>query len=292
MKVELFILLSSSGGSSGSWSDGEDSNTIVAIRKSSEEDNSNTIVAIRRFCCSYSCDGVLDASYKCNVCSMRMCEFCYSRCEEGHKCNYIIKLCPCCKEYITKDDGCNSIKCVKCNTFFDWNSRNIINNKIDYGINIQFMKILPSFNKLDLSSFCDGDTITLHGMYDHIFEFIRLYKQKLIDVLQSYNNYYIDNMKNIIISYLINKINLIQFERRINKIVKKNFYKKFIIKIILLAYDKSIDVFNNENSYLDELNNIINNTNNILKDIAKYLKYNNNIKIHHWFNLDGIKLLL
>ncbi len=87
-------------------------------------------------------------------------------------------------------------------------------------------------------------------------------------------------------------INLIQFEKQINKIAKLDYYKIYIIEIILLAYDEAINIFNNDNIYLLELNKIISKTNNILININKYLKYKNTIKLHHWFNIEGINILL
>ncbi len=283
-----------------------DSNTLVSIRSSDEESLdsnnnvairrlvvSNTIIANRRFSCSCSCDGFLDESYKCMVCLRYTCEKCYSVKEEGHFCNNTVniynisKKCPCCEEYITKDDGCNLIKCSKCNSYFDWNSNKIIDN-IDHIDHIN-QNNLHNFNKLDLSSFNNVDIITLRGMHEHIFEFIRLYRPKLIKKLKSFD-YINEKMRKNRISYLINKISQIQFEKNINKLLKFDYYERIIIKLILIAYDKAIIIFNNGNNYLEELNNIIRNTNNILIDIAKYLKYKNNIKIHHWFNLEGIKL--
>ncbi len=259
-----------------------DSNDIITVRRFRSD--SNAFITIRRFRCFNKCDGFLDEFYKCIVCSRRTCECCYSELNEGH---YCIKQCPCCGVNMIKDDGCDLIKCFYCETFFDWSSGKIINKQVNNDIKNIY---LPDFNKLNLLSFNDEDIITLRGMYDHIVEFIKLYKQKLIDKLKLYNNY--DKMKNLRISYLINKINLIQFEKKINKTLKQSYYKIIITKIILSVYDKAINVFNNKTNYLKELKQIINKTNDVLINTTKYLKYKNNIKIHHWFNLDGIEILL
>ncbi len=268
--------------------DGDVSNDLFADKHSKRSGEELSSQNSRRFKCSYSCDGFLDEFYKCAVCSRHTCEFCYGKLINGHKCNNCIKQCPYCEEYFIKDEGCNLIKCSKCNTVFDWESGNII--VTSYEDNHVTNLSLPSFNKLNLSSLSDEEIITLRGMYDHIFEFIKLYKQKLIDILNNHNTD--DYFKHIRISYLIDKITGLQFEKKTNKILKLDYYKKFIIYIIIFAYDKAISVFNNKNDYLKKLNEIINEINKIFKNTAKYFKYKDHVKIHHWFNLDGIKLLL
>ena len=59
-----------------------------------------------------------------------------------------------------------------------------------------------------------------------------------------------------------------------------------------MTYKKAIEVFNNGKDYLKELNNIITESNEMIINITKYFKYNNNIKILHWFNLNNIDKLL
>ncbi len=271
----------------------KNSNTLVAIESLSGYGNI-TIRRLSSFRCSYSCDGVLDEFYKCTVCLKITCSLCYSGLEEGHNCSNTINIyniskeCPSCKEYITKDDGCNIIKCINCNTSFEWNSGNINTNYQFNNIDNDNDLFLPMFNKLDLSSLNNEETVILRGMYDHIIEFIKFTKQKLINLLMLTNN----KMKDVRINYLINKITDTQFKKQINKILKFENYKKFIISIIILAYEKAINVFNNGENYLEKLNEIIVTTNFFITNITKYLKYTNNIKIHHWFNLNGVDVLL
>ena len=146
-----------------------------------------------------------------------------------------------------------------------------------------------AFHKLDLSSINIDDKITLQGMHDYIVEFIRFKALKLINILNLNN----DNKYKINrINYINNKINKLKFYRNIIKQSKLENYKTYIINIILIAYQKAIEVFNNGKEYLKELNKIITETNEIIINITKYLKYNNNIKILHWFNLNDIYKLI
>jgi hypothetical protein len=249
----------------------------------------NIVPKHSRLNCSYECNGFLDESYKCMVCSKLTCRLCFNNNDEDHDCSNIIKQCPNCNEYITKDEGCNNVKCVKCNVFFNWNSGKIINNKINISIDNFFPKKYIEFNKLDLSSMSDIDKITLHGIYKYVFEFIRFKALKIIDILNSYID---DKYKINRINYLNNKINKTKFYRNIIKQSKLENYKLYIINIILLAYQKAVDIFNNGDNYLIELNEIINNSNEMIINITKYFKYNNNIKILHWFNLNDIDKLM
>lgn len=243
--------------------------------------------------CSFVCEGFLDSSNKCMICCKITCIVCYSGAEEGHVCNNSInvynisKPCPKCSEFITREDGCNKIKCINCDVYFDWKSGQIINNTTN---NTNNNINLVAFNKIDLFSINSGDRIILEGMYNHINEFIRISSIKLIDELS--NNNMKNKLKNIRINYLNDKISKTKFNRQIIKISKFYNYRIYIINIILSAYNKAINVFNNGKNYLEELNEIINDTNIIIIKITNYLKYTNNIKILHWFNLNDIDKLI
>ncbi len=79
---------------------------------------------------------------------------------------------------------------------------------------------------------------------------------------------------------------------RFKKISKFDNYRLYIINIILNAYDKGLNIFNNiNNESIYKLNKIIYDTNNNIFKITKYFKYSNNIKIYHWFNLNDIDSL-
>jgi hypothetical protein len=244
--------------------------------------------------CSYECDGVLNEFYKCIVCSKLTCIHCYTGVEEGHVCPNLINItkgCPGCGEIFTKDNGCDKIKCIKCDTIFNWSTGKIINrNKYTIKIdNYLLNKNFVAFHKLDLSSISIDDKITLQGMHEHIVEFIRFQALKLINILNLNN----DNKYKINrINYINNKINKLKFYTNIIKQSKLENYKIYIINIILLAYQKAIELFNKGKDYLKELNDIIRETNEMIINITKYLKYNNNIKILHWFNLNNIDKLI
>ncbi len=259
-------------------------------------DNNN--IVIRRFMCS-SCEGFLDESYKCNICYKYTCEKCYNIKNEDHICSdssmnilNISKDCPNCGEFITKDDGCNIVKCIKCNITFDWNTRDIIsNNNINTSIGIgKFdMPKLIDYNKLNISSYSDENIITIRGIYQHINEFIRFKLKNFINMLNVNNT---EKLKKYRIDYINNNITKIQLYQKIIKIYKFENYRQYIIYIILFAYKKAIDIFNKGFDYLNELNVIINDTNSDIINITKYLKYTNNIKILHWFNINDIDKLI
>ena len=244
--------------------------------------------------CSYGCGEcvLVDESYKCMVCSKYTCGSCYIGIEENvglHKCN--IKPCPQCGVYLSKEGGCDLINCTNCNLNFKWSSDEIINNN---GVLLPELPNMVNFNKLDLASITKEENIIIRGMYEHINEFIRFIKINFLNLLSKDN----DNsrfFKTLRIDYLIDKINESKFYKQIIKVSKFENYKQFIINIIINAYNKAINIFNNikiDKDSINELNNIINNTNNKILSITKFLKYNNNIKIHHWFNINDINVIL
>jgi hypothetical protein len=149
---------------------------------------------------------------------------------------------------------------------------------------------LPSFNKLNTISLTNEDIIILRGMHEHIIEFIRLNMINFINILSNDN---IEKLKNIRINFLINKINESKFYNQIMKLYKSDNYRFYIINIILTAFEKAVKVFNNITKYsINDLNEIINNSNIKIKEITNFFKYNNKIKILHWFNLNDIESLL
>jgi hypothetical protein len=257
--------------------------------------NKNGVKESVNVLCSYGCNEVcvlVDESYKCIVCSKYTCGRCNSGIEENiglHKCN--IKPCPQCGIILNKDGGCDLINCTNCNLNFKWNSEEIINNN---GVLLPELPNIVNFNKLDLASINKEDCIIIRGMYEHINEFIRFIKINFLNLLSKDK----DNsrfFKKLRINYLINKINEAKFYKQIIKFSKFENYKQFIINIIINAYTDAINIFNNikiDNNSINKLNNIISNTNNKIISITQYLKYNNNIKIHHWFNLNNINFIL
>ena len=245
--------------------------------------------------CSYGCSEgslcVVDESYKCMVCSKYTCGRCYIGIGENvglHKCN--IKPCPQCGVNLSKDGGCDLINCINCNIYFKWSSGDIINQNSRF--DIPELPEVVNFNTLDLTSVTIEDSIIIRGMYEHIIEFIRFIKINFSNLLSKDNS---NIFKKLRIDYLINKISESKFYKQIIKVSKFEHYRLFIINIIINAYNEAINIFNNvkiNNESINKLNNIINNTNDKIISITKYLKYNNNIKIHHWFNLNDINAIL
>ncbi len=268
---------------------------LIQLRRSYLEND----IILRRFSCSF-CEGFLDGSYKCTICSKNTCEKCYSIKNEDHMCfdnsiNILEKCkdCPNCGEFMTKDDGCRLIKCIKCNTIFDWNNKEIISNIFEVPNNNFNIPILIDYKKINISSYSYENIITIRGIYEHINEFIRFKSKKYLSMLNvNILNFNIDRFKTYRIEYINNNINKKQFYKKIIKIYKFENYKQYIIYIILCAYKKAIEIFNNGCDYLNELNFVINDTNNYILNITKYFKYSNNIKILHWFNINDIDKII
>jgi hypothetical protein len=247
--------------------------------------------------CSYKCEGFLDVSYKCNICNKYTCIKCYSGTDNcnWHDCSNnvinvynISKPCPQCGVYIFKDEGCDTINCINCNKCFNWliyNNDNNINN-------INHIPSLLEINQLNTSHLNEDDTIIFKGIYNHIVEFKLFHMNKLLLILNNFNK--LDKFKQFRIDYLNDKINKIQFDKQIIKLSKFENYRMHISNIILDAYNKAINIINNNinNNIINELNIIIKMTNNYILSINKYFKYTNNIKIYHWFNLNDIDFFI
>ncbi len=212
-----------------------------------------------------------DASYKCKAFLLK------------------VKQCPQCNEYINKDEGCDIIKCINCNTIFNWKTKIIIDNN-------QFpnMNILEPALKISGSCFNEDDIIKIKGIYEHVIEFIRYKMKTFINILSSMTVSGEDKYKTSRIDFLNNKINQSKFYKKLIKISKFENYRVYIIRLILLAYQKAVNIFSNSvnKESLVLLEDIINNTNNTIINITKYLKYSNNIKFYQWFNLNDESKLL
>ncbi len=199
-----------------------------------------------------------------------------------------IKKCPGCFEYINKHKGCDTVKCIICNTIFNWNSGEIIDTQIYYMSNIK----IPELN-MDKLSLNNDNIEKIKGIYDNVIDFIRYKMKFFLNILSSYNVSGEDKYKTFRIEFINNK-NKSKFIKQIKRVYKLNKYKFYISKLVLNAFNNAINIFNKviNNELLEELENIINITNNNLINITKHLKYTNNIKIYHWFNLnDDGKLL-
>ena len=200
----------------------------------------------------------------------------------------LIKNCPLCGEFITKSEGCDIVKC-NCGTKFNWKTGEVID------------KMIPIFNELkepklqfDTTSFTDDEFIKIKGIYNNVVEFIRYKMKHFLNILSSNKVSGEDKYRQFRIDFLINKINQKTFIKKIKKISKIENYKLYIIQLILLAYEKAVNIFNtNVNKLsLELLEEIIENINITIINITKYLKYSNNIRLYQWFNLNDEKKLL
>lgn len=201
----------------------------------------------------------------------------------------IVKKCPHCFEYLSKGDGCDTVKCIKCHTVFNWNSGKIK----DYQLyNMSEVKI-PEL-KLDSPSINKDDTDKVKGIYNNVIEFIRYKMKFFLNILSSNNVSGEDKYKLVRINFINSNLTKNTFVQKIKKINKFQNYRMYISKLILLAYENAINIFKNNINHekLKELENIIEHTNKNICKITKYLHYSNNIKIYQWFNLNDEKKLL
>ncbi len=218
--------------------------------------------------------GVSNASYKC---------------KPLYKLVGIVKKCPYCLEYLSKGDGCDTVKCIKCYTVFNWNSGEIKDNQI---YNMSEVKI-PEL-RLDGTSLNNDDIDKIKGIYNNVVEFIRYKMKFFLNILSSNKVSGEDNYKLVRINFLNGNLTKNTFIKKIKKINKFQNYRMYISKLILLAYENAVKIFKNNINHqkILELDNIIDNTNKHICKTTKYLNYSNNIKIYQWFNLNDDKKLL
>lgn len=93
-------------------------------------------------CVREDCRGfVMSATWKCGVCTTKVCSSCLKEEGDTHKCNTDdvetrklllanTKPCPKCGVMISKVDGCNQMWCVMCHTTFDWRSGEIVKGHV------------------------------------------------------------------------------------------------------------------------------------------------------------------
>lgn len=95
-----------------------------------------------RPCSIPNCNGFLDSSWKCGICSIVTCKDCFEPiaddehvCEAGAKDTATLlkrdtKNCPKCGEGIYKIDGCDQMYCTSCHTAFSWKTGEIVSGRI------------------------------------------------------------------------------------------------------------------------------------------------------------------
>jgi hypothetical protein len=93
-------------------------------------------------CVRPECRGfVMSGTWKCGVCTVKVCSDCLKECGDDHKCaaedietrKLLLKdtkPCPKCGVMISKTEGCSQMWCVMCHTTFDWRSGEIVVNEV------------------------------------------------------------------------------------------------------------------------------------------------------------------
>lgn len=107
-------------------------------------------------CPKGDCKGFINASWRCGICTQRVCKSCKEKIGEGedalklHACdaNTLATLkeikqdskpCPKCKAPISKISGCNMMWCTNCNVAFDWRTNEIFIKNIHNPHYFEFM---------------------------------------------------------------------------------------------------------------------------------------------------------
>ena len=88
-----------------------------------------------------NCNGYLDSKYECGICNKKICKDCFEEKTEDHECDSdkkeTVKMlkkdtkpCPKCGEMICKIDGCDQMYCIKCHTAFSWRTGKLENGMV------------------------------------------------------------------------------------------------------------------------------------------------------------------
>ena len=132
-----------------------------------------------RFCMLSYCNGKLNKDLKCIKCATEFCLNCEKIKRNSHECKdndiknieYLknISECPNCKIPIEKSEGCRSMRCTNCHTFFDYYTK----EKTDHGgINTDI--VVKERNKL---------SIEYKNIYDqNILKLLTIFENKLLNI--------------------------------------------------------------------------------------------------------------
>lgn len=196
---------------------------ITFMYKNFREDTISTVN-----CVSPYCKGILDKNHICIFCHCFNCSKCgivtsknHGNCSEEDIKTYEslvdCKRCPHCKEWISKSDGCNTMWCTQCHTFFDYATGSIlIGNDLHNPEHIDF---------LNQENTCDND---LHLMY------IPVHVQGIYVIDQIVKDFYVLSNKDVIFK---NEINLRWILEKIELYSdKKMLYIQFLAKAISEEY--------------------------------------------------------
>jgi len=105
---------------------------LKKIEKNRSKKISETLQKSHKKCINLTCNGNLDESLKCLVCSTIFCETCEKRKNPGHICkqedidsvNFLSGMikCPECSSFVEKSEGCDEMTCALCQTNFDYST--------------------------------------------------------------------------------------------------------------------------------------------------------------------------
>ena len=137
------------------------------IDKSNKELVNTIVTSSGHFCMLSYCNGKLDVDFKCSKCETEFCQKCEKIKKESHTCKEsdlltmefiaTIGQCPNCKIPIEKSEGCRSMKCVNCDTCFDYYT----GQEADHGGRNEKIIIKESMRLVDMySQFYDSHVLS------------------------------------------------------------------------------------------------------------------------------------
>jgi len=225
---------------------------LKKISKNNLEIVDKVVNSTGRFCMLSYCNGKLDENLKCIKCNTEFCLDCEKIKRDKHLCkesdieniNYIknISNCPSCKIPIEKSEGCRSMKCVNCHTFFDYYTK----EKADHGgTNIDI--VVKERNRLS-NEYKD--------IYDqNILKLLLIFENKIINInIEKIK----ERILNIITEYVENNKNdTKKYAEKISKIYSRNTILEHSYRVYMKKISEIEDLHEHNELTYSSLKNIL-----------------------------------
>ena len=292
---------------------------MAIIRKEIDEIQNNTGVERKKFirkCPNENCLGFLSSSLKCDLCEHFSCSKCRevtgitTNERETHICNPQTvksiemitndsKPCPKCTCLTFKVDGCNSMWCIECHTSWNWVSGRIENGVIHNPEYFDWLRkqrgVIPR-NELDIQCGREIDDNFILQLTRHLIRtklpnrniFLNITREVIHIKYEELPRFItpdrLENNLELRIDYMRNKINKVNFGKKIQKKEKENQKKKEISNVINMYItcitdilyrlksdlkNKEFDTMSKTNiDFLDEMLSLKQYTNEVFKRIS------------------------
>lgn len=261
-------------------------------------------------CPNKECNGFLNNKYKCEICENHTCKDCMEIItEENHECNqekkesvaFIkkdTKPCPSCGEMIHKIHGCDQMWCPSCKVAFSWKTGELVKGQIhnpEYyrwiRENNEVVPRVPNENHCGLLPdirFIVNKIQSLSTQYIlHIVSNAHRLANHINGTVRNYSAE--EDLKNLRINYIRNKIDKNEFKTKIQIFIKKESKSNDVNNSLYLLRDiivdnmwKLVEKINENTISLQFIEDLVNNLdkirifiNNSFVKISKY--YSNNV---------------